>query len=48
MRGLRALGKVRGRERKRPRDAIADAVVGAQAERGGGRQTQDGADREER
>ena len=30
-RGLRALGRTRGQERKRLRDAMADAVVGAQA-----------------
>ena len=30
-RGIRALGKERGQERKRLRDAMVDAVVGAQA-----------------
>ena len=30
IRELRALGKARGRERKRLRDSMADAVVGAQ------------------
>ena len=30
VRGLRALGKARWRERKRLRDVMADAVVGAQ------------------
>ena len=31
-RGIRALGRTRGQERKRLRDAIADAVVGAHSE----------------
>ena len=41
MRGLRALGKARGLERKRLRDVIADAAVGAQvtAAEGGRRKT---------
>ena len=41
VRGLRALGRTRGQERKRLRDAMADVVVGAQvaAAEGGRRKT---------